>query len=452
MEPATVFTWVLIGAVAVLSPIISELSGRLAIPDVVIEITLGILIGPAVLNIAHVDGVVTALTDMGLTYLMFLAGYELDLGRVRGRSLQLATAGWGLSLGLALVLALVLVSTGEALDDVIVGLSLATTALGVLLPIVRDANLLEGRFGSRVMAIGSVGEFGPILAVAVLLDRRNPAQTALLLVLFVAIAVATALMAARPRPSRLMGLMHRHLQSSAQLPIRISVLLMVSLVYLAFRLGLDVLLGAFAAGIVIRLLVRGEDSPIVKGKLEAIGYGFLVPIFFIVTGMRFNLEALASSPTAFLRVPLFLVLFLMVRGLPALLLYRRDLPKPQLLALALFSATALPLIVVITTIGVSEGRMLPVNAAALVGAGMLSVLIYPIAARVLLARPGSVPTPLRAPAHLARSMSSPATTCATVSPTADLRPGRTPEHSIRRLTPSVPSRRERFQAKLANGI
>jgi Kef-type K+ transport system membrane component KefB len=389
----TVGTLVLIGLVAVLSPILSELSGKLAVPDVVIEIALGIIIGPAVLAIAHPDSVVTAFSDIGLSYLMFLAGFELDLARIRGRSLRLAGIGWAISLGLALLVALVLVTIGTVIDAVVVGLALTTTALGTLLPILRDAGLLEGPFGSRMMAIGSVGEFGPIVGVAILLDHRDPGLTALLLVLFVVVAVATTLLAARPHPPKVIRLLHRHLQSSAQLPIRMSVLFIFGLVYLAFRLGLDVLLGAFAAGIVVRLFVRGEDSGIVKGKLEAIGFGFLVPIFFIVSGMNFHLTALTSSPSALLRVPLFLVLFLVVRGTPALLLYRRDLPRRQLPPLALFSGTALPLVVVITTIGVAEGRMRPVNAAALVGAGMLSVLLYPMIARLLLGRAGSVPVP-----------------------------------------------------------
>jgi Kef-type K+ transport system membrane component KefB len=389
---STVSTLVLIGMAAVLSPILAELSGKLSVPDVVFEIGLGIVIGPAVLNIAHPDSVITALSDMGLSYLMFLAGYELDLARVRGRSLRLAGIGWAMSLGLALLTALALVTIGTVLDAVIVGLALTTTALGTLLPILRDANLLEGRFGSRIMAIGSVGEFGPILAVAILLDHRNPAQTGLLLLAFVAVAVSAAVMAARPYPPKVIALMHRHLQSSAQLPIRVSVLLVIALVYLAYRLGLDVLLGAFAAGIVVRLLVRGEDSPIVKGKLEAIGYGLLIPIFFIVSGMEFHLTALTSRPIELLRVPLFLVLFLIIRGTPAFLLYRGDLDKSELPPLALLSATGLPLIVVITTIGIDEGRMLPVNAAALVFAGMMSVLLYPMAARALLARARAAPT------------------------------------------------------------
>jgi Kef-type K+ transport system membrane component KefB len=241
--------------------------------------------------------------------------------------------------------------------------------------------VFELGLGAQVMAVGSVGEFAPILAVAVLLDRRNPEVTSALLFAFVFVAVAAALAAARPHPPKVVRLLHRHVNSSAQLPIRISVLLIASLVLLAFELGLDVLLGAFAAGIVVRLLIRGEDTAVVRGKLEAIGFGFLVPIFFVVSGMQLDLHALFATPTALLRVPLFLALLLVVRGTPALLLYRRDLPRRELVPLALCSATGLPLIVVITTIGVAEGSMRPVNAAALVAAGVLSVLLYPTLAR-----------------------------------------------------------------------
>jgi Kef-type K+ transport system membrane component KefB len=384
MTLSTDGTLVLIGIVAIISPILAELTGRLAIPGVVFELGLGVLIGPAVLGLAHPAGIIVALRDMGLSYLMFLAGVELDLQRIRGRSLQLAATGWIISLALALVIASVLTVIGTVLDAVVIGLALTTTALGTLLPILRDAGLFEGRFGARVMAVGSVGEFAPILAVAVLLDHRNAEMTSVLLVLFTVVATAAALIAGRPLPPRVIRLLHRHVQSSSQLPVRVSVFLIISLVFLAYRLGLDVLLGAFAAGIVVRLFIQGEDRPIVRGKLEAIGFGFLVPIFFIVSGMQFDVRALFATPAGLLRVPLFLVLLLVVRGLPALVLYRRDLPRYQLLPLGLLSATGLPLIVVITTIGVQEGRMRPVNAAALVAAGMLSVLLFPMFARMRL--------------------------------------------------------------------
>jgi Kef-type K+ transport system membrane component KefB len=394
MTMSTDGTLVLIGIVAVISPILAELTGRLAIPDVVFELGLGVVIGPAVLGLAHPGGIIIALKDMGLSYLMFLAGVELDLPRIRGRSLRLAATGWMISLSLALVIASVLTVIGTVLDAMVIGLALTTTALGMLLPILRDAGLFEGRFGARVMAVGSVGEFAPILAVAVLLDHRNPEMTSILLAVFVVVAAAAALVAGRPQPPRVIRLLHRHVQSSAQLPVRVSVFLIIGLVFLAFKLGLDVLLGAFAAGIVVRLFIQGEDRTIVRGKLEAIGFGFLVPIFFIVSGMQFDVHALFATPAGLLRVLLFLVLLLVVRGLPALALYRRDLPRNQLLPLALFSATGLPLIVVLTTIGVQEGRMRPVNAAALVAAGLLSVLLFPMFARMRL-RQASQPSPTK---------------------------------------------------------
>jgi Kef-type K+ transport system membrane component KefB len=381
-----VSTLALITLVAVVSPIIAELTGG-RIPDVVIQLGLGILIGPQVLAIAHPDSVVKSLSEMGLSSLMFLAGYELDLARVKGRPMRLAVTGWAISILLALGVAFVLVSSGLAINTVVVGLALTTTALGTLLPVLRDAGLMEGRFGAHMMAIGTVGEFGPVVAVAVLLDNRRPVQTGLLLLAFVAVAVSSVLLAARPLPPRVSAVLHRHLQSSAQLPVRISVLVNVGLVYFAYQIGLDVLLGAFAAGIAVHLFTRGDDHEVVTGKLEAIGYGFLVPIFFIVSGIGINLQALFAQPKDFLRLPLFLALFFVVRGVPALLLYRREVPRRQRLPLALLSATGLPLIVVITTIGVAEGRMLPANAAALVGAGILSVLLYPMTAKALLGAP-----------------------------------------------------------------
>jgi Kef-type K+ transport system membrane component KefB len=398
MTLSTVTALLIVALAGAVSPVLAELTGGLGVPDVVIQLGFGIILGPEVLAVVHPDSFLTGLSDLGLTYLMFLAGYELDLDRIKGRPLALAGSGWALSVVLALAIAFVLVSAGLALDSVVIGLALTTTALGTLLPVLRDVGLDQGVFGARMMAIGTVGEFGPIVAVAVLLDKRDPVETLLLLAAFLAIAVVSALVALRSHPPNVVAMMGRHLQSSAQLPIRISLLLIVALVDLAFRLGLDVLLGAFAAGVVIRLFAVGDDAEIVKSKLEAIGFGFLIPIFFIVSGMNFNLDDLLNQPSTLLRLPLFLAAFLVVRGTPALLLYRRDLPKNQLLPLALFSATGLPLIVVITTIGVSEGRMLPQNAAALVGAGMLSVLLYPLAAKILLRASPEQPVPPVLPA------------------------------------------------------
>lgn len=377
MESSTLSSLLVIAVVAVLAPALAYLLRRLRIPSVVIEIGLGIIVGPAVLGLAHTDEFINGFADLGLTFLMFLAGYEIELSRIKGKPLNRATTGWFISLVLGLALAYPLVTSGVVRSDLIVGLALTTTALGTLLPILSDSGDAETPFGTQVLAIGTVGEFLPVVAIAILLTSDRPLGTAMLLVLFVVIAVAAALVAARPRSPRVLTLLRTNLHTSAQLPVRVSVVLIILLVWIASRLGLDVLLGAFAAGVVVRLFSAGRDEETVRVKLEAIGFGFLIPIFFVVSGMRFDLEALVAEPASFVRLPLFLVLFLVVRGLPVFLLYRKDVPGPDRVPLALFSGTALPLVVVITSIGVQTQRMVPANAAALVGAGMLSVLIYP---------------------------------------------------------------------------
>jgi Kef-type K+ transport system membrane component KefB len=370
-------TLVLIGIAAVLAPILSELTGRLAIPEIVIQIGLGILIGPEVLHLTDVTSLVTGLADLGLTYLIFMAGYELNLQQIKGQPLRLAGIGWGVSLVIGLGAAFALVSVGVARDTVVVGLALTTTALGTLVPMLRDVGVMDTKFGSQIAAIGTVGEFGPIVAVALLLTKKDPLLTSLLLVAFIVVAVITVLFAARAQPTRLVSLLERHLDSSAQLPVRISLLLVVLLVLLAETLGLDVLLGAFTAGIVVRLFSAGGESEAIKAKLEAIGFGFLIPIFFVVSGINFDLHVFIHDPRDLWRVPVFLALMLVARGVPVYLLYRKVLTPPERFPMALLSATGLPLIVVITSIALAAGRMLEVNAASLVAAGMLSVMLFP---------------------------------------------------------------------------
>ncbi len=404
-ESSVVTAWiptlVLVAAIAAVSPVIAELTRGIGIPDVVIEILLGILVGPYVLHLAHPDSVINAFSDMGLGFLMFLAGFELDLVRIKGRPLKLASVGWGFSVILGLAFAFALVSVGLALDSVVLGLTFTTTALGTLLPVLRDAGVFDTDFGRYVMAVGTVGEFGPIVAVALLLTDKDPLVTGMLLVAFVVTAVAASLLALRPRPPRVVEMMRRNLDSSAQLPVRISVLSILLLVYVAFELGLDVLLGAFAAGIVVRLFTAGQDGEVIRAKLEAIGFGFLIPIFFVVSGIHFDLRALIDRPTALLRVPVFLAILLVVRGLPVLLLYREVLGPKLRVPLALFAGTGLPLIVVITSIGVSVGRMRPENAAALVAAGILSVVLYPLIGLWRLRRADAVADGTTAPGPLA---------------------------------------------------
>ena len=387
MDNHTITTLLLVAFAAFCSPILADRLKQLRVPGVVLELLLGMLIGPQVLGLVQPDHVVEGLAELGLTFLIFLAGYEIELEEIRGRPLNLALAGWALSLVLAFGFAFVLVSRGTALSTLYIGLCLTTTALGTLLPIVRDAGLLETRMGTYLMGIGTIGEFGPILAIAMLLTSDEPVQTIVFLCVFVLVAASAALML-RARPPGWLDLLRRHLNSSAQLPVRVSVLLVIVLVWVASQLGLDALLGAFAAGMIVRLSTTGAEREPVRGKLEAIGYGFLIPIFFVVSGTRFDLRALMADPTGIIRVPMFLLAFFLARGVPVALLYRKDLPRASRSALALLASTQLPLVVVITSIGLDTGRILPANAAALVGAAMLSVLLYPSIGLALMRRAG----------------------------------------------------------------
>ena len=379
MTEAAVPTLTLIALAAVLAPLVAEFLRRfVAVPEVVLLLVFGILLGPYVLNLAHPNSIVTALSDLGLTYLMFLAGTEVDVTIMRKGHAGLAAGSWILSALIALLVGVILHSSCLVLDSVVVALCLTTTALTTLLPILRDTGVLDTPFGPMILSVGAVGEFGPIVAVALLLTQRDARLTALLLALFVFVAVVAALLAVQVHPPGFVLLLRRHLHSTSQLPVRISMLLVILLVYLALKLSLDVLLGAFAAGVVVRLFIRGEDRDQVGSKLEAIGFGFLIPIFFIESGITFDLHALVHQPKVLLLVPVFALLLLLTRGLPTLVLFRRTLTRAQTQALAILASTGLPLILVITTIGVEEHKMKPQNAAALVAAGMLSVLVFPI--------------------------------------------------------------------------
>jgi Kef-type K+ transport system membrane component KefB len=370
---------------------------RLAVPVVVVELLLGILVGPDVLGIAEPDGFIDFFASLGLGMLFFFAGYEIDFRRIRGQPLRLALLGWLISLALAYGVGGILAAAGIVLSLLYTGSALATTAIGTLIPILRDARELPTRFGGLLLAAGAVGEFGPILLITLVLAGGHPIEEALILLAFVALAVIVALIAVGST-LRTWPALERTLHASSQLAVRLSVLLIFGLVALAYELGLDLLLGGFVAGLITRLALSGREVELFEAKLTAIGYGFFIPFFFIVSGMRFELDALLSTTKSLYEVPLFLALFLVARGVPALLLYRGALPERRdRLALALYSATALPLVVAITTIAVDGDHMRGVTAASLVGAAMLSTLLFPLVAmRLRRGRPGVEPEPATA--------------------------------------------------------
>jgi Kef-type K+ transport system membrane component KefB len=363
-------------AATVASVAVAVLPRRLAPPVVVVELLLGIVIGPQGLGIADVDDFIQFFSNLGLGMLFFFAGYEIDFDRIRGRPLTLGLWGWAMSLVLAYGLGGILAAAGVVLSLLYTGSAMATTAMGTLIPVLRDSDELHTRFGTYMLAAGAIGEFGPILLLTLILSTNHPAHEAGILVAFILLALVIAVSSVR-LAWRGWPLLERTLEASSQVAVRIAVLLIFSLVAVANELGLDVLLGGFAAGMITRAALRGREVEALDSKLTAVGFGFLVPFFFVTSGMNFDLDALTSSVGAMLKVPLFLGLFLIVRGLPAMLLYRGVMEARERMALAVFSATELPLVVAITTIATQTGHMRSTTAAALVGAAMLSTLIFP---------------------------------------------------------------------------
>jgi Kef-type K+ transport system membrane component KefB len=368
---------VIVGVAALAGLLTMLLAPRLTIPVVVLELLLGIIVGPQVAGIAEVDPTTDFLGNLGLGMLFFFAGYEIDFDRIKGQPMKLAAIGWALSLVLAYGIGGALAVAGVVLSYLYTGSAMATTAIGTLIPILRDAGELRTRFGSYLLAAGAVGEFGPILLVTLILSTTNPLHEAAILVLFVTLAVVTGVAAVR---SAWKGwpLVERTFETSSQLAVRLAVVLVFGLVALAAELGLDLLLGGFVAGMITRVALRGREVTVFDSKLTAVGYGLLIPFFFVTSGMNFDLDALTSSASGMLKLPLFLALFLVVRGTPALLLYRGALAARERLALAFFSATELPLVVAITTVATETGHMKSSTAAGLVGAAIISALIYPL--------------------------------------------------------------------------
>ncbi|MCB0997754.1 MAG: cation:proton antiporter [Acidimicrobiales bacterium] len=409
MSPEALRTLVLIVTIAALSPFLADLvKRRVAVPRVVIEIALGMLIGPHLLGWAHLDEVISVLAEMGLVFLIFLAGFEIDPDEVKGKPVVSAVRGWLVSLAIAIVVAAGLHALDVTSSVRFVAIALTTTAIGTLLPILGDACVLRTRLGTDTLAGGAMGELGPIVAISVALTTDAPGRTAVVLAVFTFVTLGVGWAATREAKPRTVELIAHTLHSSGQLGVRICVLLCVLLVWTAAEFGLDVLLGAFAAGMLARLflvehtpsdgpgvdaapgtaagagsahhaLERFDHREEVQHRIEALGFGFFIPLFFVVSGVRFDLEAL-FNPIELLKVPLFLALFLLVRGAPALVLYRGELEQHELRALALLQSAALPLLVVIAEIGLSTGQMRSDNAAGLVGAGLVSVIVFPIAA------------------------------------------------------------------------
>ena len=377
----------IIGVVAVAVPLLLGLFPVVKVPAVVLEIIGGVLVGPTVLGWVHLDAPVRVVSDLGLGFLLFMAGFEIDLRRFERQPLVLAARAFAVSVGLALLVGYGLQLTGQVTDGLLIAVSLMATSLGILVPILKDARHTDSSFGHLVMAAGSLAELAPLLLVSVLFSAssKNPATDLGLLAGFIALTAVVVVAAGWIRRwGRLRQVVERLANTSAQLRVRLVITFSLAFAVVAGHFGLATILGTFLAGIIVR---RTGQSPaaheMLKGKLEAIGFGFLIPVFFVATGVGLNMDALFHSSRAEILVPVILVALLLVRGVPAVL-YVRALGWPAALAAGLLQATSLTFIVVTTIVGIDTGHLKPSTASALVVAGLLSVILYPPTAMQLL--------------------------------------------------------------------
>ena len=401
-------------AVAVAAPLLVGFLPWLRIPSVVLEIVAGIVLGPSVLGWLHVDLPVQILALFGLAFLLFLAGLEIDTRRLRGRVLVLAGAGYLITLVLGGLAGVGFHTAGWVGQPLLLAIALSATSLGLVVPVLKDAGIVDGAVGQTAIAAASVADFAAIVLLSLFFSTSGGTTGAkiVFLVAFAAVVAATGVtVAAAGRSRRLGDVLIRLQDSTAEIRVRFAVVLLVAFTALAERFGLESILGAFLAGAVVAMVDRDATShPHFRTKLEAIGYGFLVPVFFIASGVRLDLRDLLSHPSALARVPLFLLALLVVRGVPALLSLRTAGPRATA-AIGLLQATSLPFIVTATQIGIELGRLSATTGAALVCAGLLSVLLFPPFALALLrddSSDGAGAKPLPAARSRSRSTSTPA--------------------------------------------
>ncbi len=372
------------------APLLLGLAPGLRLPSVVLEIVIGILIGPAVLGWVEIDEPVQVLALVGLALLLFLAGLEIDLAALRGKLLRAASLGFVVSLALAVVAGIVLDLAGLADEPLLIAIILASTSLGVIVPVLQDSGEVSSRFGQLVIAAASIADFASVLLLTLLFSGESSGvgSKLILIGLFVLViaAVAIGVMEAE-RSRRISAALVRLQDTSAQIRVRGAFVLLIGMVALAEQLGLELILGAFAAGAILNHLDQdqGMTHPEFRTKLAAVGFGVFIPVFFVSSGVKFDLDALFASGTAIASIPAFVAALVFARGLPALL-YRGQLERRQVIAAGLLQATSLPFIVAATAIGQDLGLIDAATSAGFIAAGLVTVLLFPITALSLLGR------------------------------------------------------------------
>jgi len=386
--------------IAFLGPLLLGMTPKLRLPAVVLSIIAGIVVGPSGLDWVQVDDPVAVFSLVGLAMLLFLSGLEVDFTHLRGAMVRMTSLAWLASFALAVGVGLLLHATGNVRSPVFLAIVLSATSLGVVVPVLKDTGLIESRFGQLIITAASIADIATVVLLSLLFsDQASGADTKLILLgglLLLAVSVFVGVKAAE-HWRRIDAAVERLHGTTAQIKVRGAFVLLMGFVALAQSLGLEVILGAFVAGAVLSVLDqdRSITHPGLRAKLDAIGYGVFIPVFFVASGLRFDLDALTQSTSTLLRVPIFLAALLLVRGVPAIL-YRSYLGgRRETVVAGLLQATSLPFIIASTDIGLSLHLLTAATAAGLVAAGLLSVLFFPLIGLTILKakRPAADPAP-----------------------------------------------------------
>jgi Kef-type K+ transport system membrane component KefB len=376
--------------VGLLAPLTLGFFPRLRLPAVVLELVLGIVIGPSALGWAKPDLPVSVLALIGLAFLLFLSGLEIDVARLHGRVLELPALGFAFSFAIAITLGLSLKAGGFVKSSLFVAIVLSASSVSVIFPVLKDSDSTSSSFGQLVLASASMAEFGAIILLSLFLSGKGSTSSAARLILLGVFGLVVALVGVGivglERSVNLSSVLRRLQDTTAQIRVRAAFVLLIGFTALADQVGLETILGAFAAGVLLTLIDRDQTThPEFRLKLEAAGFGVFVPVFFVTSGLRFDLHALFASPSTVARVPLFLLALYLARGLPAIV-YVRLLGRLRAVIAGVLQATSLTVIVAATQIGLQLGVVSRASAAGLIAAGLLSVVISPTAGLMLLRR------------------------------------------------------------------
>lgn len=387
---ANLVSLAIIALIAVLCPLISKSIPNHPIPETVFLLAAGALVGPHALGVVQVSESISLLSELGLAFLFLLAGFEIDPVRLVGGQGRRGGLCWLVSLALGfLAIRLSPTISVSHLDGIAIAIALGSTALGTLLPIMKEREIMDTRIGASVLAYGTWGELGPVVAMALLLSTRAEWKTVALLAAFAGVAVAAGVFSRRAKRAghAVYAFMTSYANSTSQTLVRVTVLLLVGLVALSSVFDLDIVLGAFAAGFVLRY-VAPEGNRRLEMKLEGIAYGFFIPLFFVVSGAGIDLHAVVRRPDVLFG---FVAMLLIVRAAPVFVSMSTDertrsMSTGNRLTVALYCTTALPIIVAVTSVAVKAEAMPADLASVLVAAGALTVLIFPVLAGILTAR------------------------------------------------------------------